>query len=298
MKRFVSPLVWLCLISAVALNALALADPTGIYADYRGKLPQGRPPIAAVFTAAEDGLYPWSEPPAPPAEKAPAAEPPVPPEIAPQEEAVPAAEPPAPSVAPPAFITVDPSYFDDALFLGNSFIEGFSLFAQVPDATYYFQRGLTVWTVLDKSFLTGPQGRQTLSQALAQQHFGKIYVQLGINELGDKTPEAFAAQYAVVVDALRAMQPDAVIYILAIFHTTQEKSEISRFKNETINECNAAIAQLADGTRVFFVDANPLFDDDTGALPAELSGDGVHLQAPYYVSWRDYLCRFGLAAQA
>lgn len=315
MKRFSSPLIWLCLVCALALSALALADPSGIYGEYRAKLPPGRPAIAAVFTAAEHGVYPWSKPKAPP-------EPPAddPPAVKPPEDTPPAVEPPvpdqpdppvdpAPTVPPepvqpepappekPEFITVDKSYFDDALFLGDSHIEGFSLFAGVPNATYYFQRGLTVWSVLTKDFVDGPRGKQTLSQALADQQFGKIYVLLGINELGDDTAEVFAEQYGVVINVLRELQPDAVIYIQAIFHTTQEKSETSRFKNEIINERNEAIAQLADGEHVFFVDCNPLFDDETGALPPELTGDGVHIQAPYYARWRDYLCNYGLAGK-
>lgn len=312
MKHFASPLIWLCLVCALVLSTLALSDPNGVYDEYRAKLPAGRPSIAAVFTAAEHGVYPWSKvktpdaPPAPPQDDAPETEPPVAddPTVEPPEDADPMPDDqpePPPEPTPPEkleFITVDKSYFDDALFLGDSHIEGFSLFAGVPNATYYFQRGLSVWSVLTKDFVEGPRGsKQTLAQALSDKQFGKIYILLGINELGDDTAEIFAEQYGVVINALRELQPDAVIYIHAIFHTTQEKSETSRFKNEIINERNDAIAQLADSIHVFYVDCNPLFDDETGALPEELTGDGVHIQAPYYARWRDYLLNFGLAGK-
>ena len=104
----------------------------------------------------------------------------------------------------------------------------------------------------------------------------------------------WAAQYKSLLDLVREKQPDAVIFIQSIFHTTQKKSDSSYFKNEVINERNAAIAQLADGKTIFYLDLNPLFDDENGALRADYSGDGVHVRAPYYVQWRDELYRFGV----
>ena len=45
---------------------------------------------------------------------------------------------------------------------------------------------------------------------------------------------------------------------------------------------------------VFYLDLNPVFDDESGALRADYSGDGVHVRAPYYTQWRDYLFQFGV----
>lgn len=52
----------LCFVSALALNAYAALDPTGVYQDYLEKLDAATPPVAAMATAAADGVYPWSEP--------------------------------------------------------------------------------------------------------------------------------------------------------------------------------------------------------------------------------------------
>ena len=134
----------------------------------------------------------------------------------------------------------------------------------------------------------------TLAEALGRRQFGKVYILLGINEIGAYTAADWAAQYKSLLDLVREKQPDAVIFIQSIFHTTQKKSDSSYFKNEVINERNAAIAQLADGKTIFYLDLNPLFDDENGALRADYSGDGVHVRAPYYVQWRDELYRFGV----
>ena len=129
--------------------------------------------------------------------------------------------------------------------------------------------------------LTGYTGQLSLGQAA---FFG----------IGAYTAADWAAQYKSLLDLVREKQPDAVIFIQSIFHTTQKKSDSSYFKNEVINERNAAIAQLADGKTIFYLDLNPLFDDENGALRADYSGDGVHVRAPYYVQWRDHLYQFGV----
>lgn len=324
MKRPFSPLVWLCCVSALALGALALFDPSGVYAGYIDSLGDGTPPIAAVFTAAQDGVYPWSgagsdvmlpggnsywpltetvtddEMRSSVGENEPFADSPA--VLTPSVEVVslsPSEDPVVQDLGPDAevshgseFIAVDKSWFDDALFIGDSYTEGLCDYGGMSNATFYYKRGLDIWSVMKKSFVNG---RMTVPQALSQHRFGKIYILLGINEIACGTAESYAAQYADVVSQLRELQPDALIYVQAIFHTTQKKSDTSNYNNDRINERNAAISTIADGEHVFFVDCNAVFDDATGALTSTYSGDGVHLKAPYYTMWRDYLLQFGRA---
>ena len=192
------------------------------------------------------------------------------------------------------FTTVDASYFDDALFLGDSHTDGFHDYAGLGNATYFTKNGLTVKDAVEKSFIELDGKKVTLAEALGTRQVGKVYILLGINEIGAYTAADWAAQYKSLLDLVREKQPDAVIFIQSIFHTTQKKSDSSYFKNEVINERNAAIAQLADGKTIFYLDLNPLFDDENGALRADYSGDGVHVRAPYYVQWRDHLYQFGV----
>ena len=82
----------LCFVSALALNAYAALDPTGVYQDYLEKLDAATPPVAAMATAAADGVYPWSEPKAP--------EPPPVPDPAPLPDPEPEPEPEEPDSPP------------------------------------------------------------------------------------------------------------------------------------------------------------------------------------------------------
>lgn len=95
---------------------------------------------------------------------------------------------------------------------------------------------------MEKSFIELDGKKVTLAEALGTRQFGKVYILLGINEIGAYTAADWAAQYKSLLDLVREKQPDAVIFIQSIFHTTQKKSDSSYFKNEVINERNAAIA--------------------------------------------------------
>lgn len=304
-SRSALPLLVLCALSAAVLNLYPLLDPLGTYAPYLAALEGATPPVAALAAAASDGVYPWSTPRA----DAPDAGDVLPPDTA---DTLDAAQPDdsadalldadsAPDAVPDepvaVFTTVGADYFDDALFLGDSHTDGFKDYAGLPNATYLCHNGLTVWSALEKSFQTA-NGKVTLDEALTQRQYGKIYIMLGINELGTGTAESWAEQYAVLLNDIRARQPDALIFLQAIFHTTQEKSETSYFKNETIDARNAELEKLADGEQVFYIDCNPVFDDETGALRADYSGDGVHVKAAHYVEWRDYLFTFGVVRDA
>ncbi len=130
----------------------------------------------------------------------------------------------------------------------------------------------------------------TIEEALNRQQFGKIYIMLGLNELGSGTSETFAENYGKVVNRIRELQPDAQIYIQGIMHVTAAKSSKDKvFKNDTINERNAAIAELADNQHVFYINMNEATDDEEGALTQDLSFDNVHLKAKSYALWYDYL---------
>ena len=195
------------------------------------------------------------------------------------------------TAAQPQFVTADMSYFDDACFVGDSFTQGLSIYSKNPGADYYYCVGVSTGNALSKDFTLPGGGEGKLIDALAGKQYKKVYIMLGINEMSNGDPAAFAQRYAGILQQIRAVQPNATIFIQSILHTTPEKSASSNFKNEYINRYNEAIKGLADNSTVYYIDVNPIFDDGTGAMNAEMSGEGVHLKAQYYIPWRDFLLR-------
>ena len=190
------------------------------------------------------------------------------------------------------FQTVDATYFKDALFLGDSRTVGLSMY--VPElnaqATFYARTSLTAAHALEQRFVGTPLGTVTVLQALQQTSFRKIYIALGVNELGSGTTEGFVQNYARMIEEIRALQPDAIIYISSMMHVSEAKdNEGGYVNNAVINERNNALSQLADNDTVFYIDMNEATDDASGVLQADLTFDGVHLKAVSYDLWYRFL---------
>lgn len=184
------------------------------------------------------------------------------------------------------------SYFKDAAFLGDSRTLGISDYAGLEDADFYCDSGMMIFKILEPEGVTYQKtgDKVDLSQVLQEKQYGKIYIMLGMNELGYGNTQMYFEQYHKVVDQIREWQPEAIIYIMANLHVSEAKNNTeTEFNNININDKNVASARLANGSNIFYLDANPLFTDENGFLKAELSFDGVHLYAQHYDVWRQFL---------
>ena len=184
------------------------------------------------------------------------------------------------------------SYFNDAIFIGDSRTLGISDYAGLDEADFYCDSGMTILKLLDAGGVTYQKTgkKEDLNQVLQQKQYGKVYIMLGMNDLGYGNTEMYLERYRKIVDQIREWQPNAIIYIMANLHVSREKNNPeTEFNNININDKNAASALLANGTDIFYLDANPLFTDSEGFLNTELSFDGVHLYAQHYDAWREFL---------
>lgn len=189
--------------------------------------------------------------------------------------------------------TVDDSYFDDAVFIGDSRTVGMYEYGGLEEtSTFYASTGLTIYKMFDSAIVSVPGQKKkiTVEEALSEKQFARIYLMIGINEMGTGTVESFMKAYSEAVQHLRELQPDAVIYLQAIMKVTTKRSEQGDYiNNEGIEARNAEIAKLADNQKIFFLDVNPEICDETGGMVASYTYDGVHLKAQYIPIWLDYL---------
>lgn len=181
---------------------------------------------------------------------------------------------------------VDEDYFADALFIGDSRTDGLRLFSPVGKASYFCKTGLNIIKLMSSD--TVVDGK-TLRQLLSSKKFGKIYIELGVNE-GDYNTPRWLKIYADAVNEIRELQPDAIICIQAIMYVTEEYGiEWKYCKKENLDEKNEGLKELCDDEYVFYIDVNEAVVDDSGHLNPEYTGDGMHLKAKYYYLWRDYI---------
>lgn len=190
------------------------------------------------------------------------------------------------------FETVTEDYFDDALFIGDSRTVGLRDYTDLAEhADFYCETSLTIYKVLEESF----KGKGTILEALSKKNYGKIYLMVGINELGRGTTEDFMAKYTEVVDTLHELCPDAKIMIQGIMHVSEKKSSSDAiFNNSNINARNNAIATLADNVHFFYIDMNEAVCDENGNLNAEYTHDQIHLLGMYNDLWKQFLLEHGV----
>lgn len=195
------------------------------------------------------------------------------------------------------FQKVEESYFDDALFIGDSRTVGLSEYSGLTNATFYAKTSLTIYDFYDKKFIPveGEKEKITLDEALQLKQYGKIYVMFGINEMGRGTPQNFGAEYLKVLTRIRELQPDAILFVEGIMHVTAAKSESDPiYNNNNISMRNALLATVDNHHDVFYIDMNEAVCDGHGDLKAEYTFDDIHLKASYYSLWREFLLQHGI----
>ncbi|MCR5098509.1 MAG: hypothetical protein K6B14_06130 [Lachnospiraceae bacterium] len=189
----------------------------------------------------------------------------------------------------------DDSYFDDALFVGDSRTAGLADYGKLTShASYFATESLTVYDIMEvKLNLRTPDGEEgaaTLQDVLKNHSYKKVYFCIGINELGNVGTLKFYNKYTEVIQTIRDLQPNAVIYVQGIMHENKKMSSSDPvFNNKNVLEKNKAIATLANGHDIFYLDMNEAVCDEDGNLKDEYTNDGIHLKAADYVLWEDWL---------
>ena len=193
------------------------------------------------------------------------------------------------------FREVDDFYFSDAIFIGDSRTDGLYDYGGFKGkSTFLAKESISVYTMYDRKLDFHTPGAQdqslTILEALMTRQYRKVYLSVGVNELGIPDTKEFYQRYREAVAVIRQLQPDAIIYIEGIMHVTESKAKSDgAFNNVNIVQRNTAIATLANGHDIFYIDMNSAVCDENGNLRTELTADGVHLKGSAYSLWHDFL---------
>ena len=173
------------------------------------------PPAAAGVTSS---AQPKAEPSAPVTE----------PSAAPSQS--PAAEPtptPTPAASPAAVFDftqpvpesepVEMDYFSDALFIGDSRTDGLQIYSGIKGADFYCYKGLNIFDMSKRQVVEMNGGKYTVVEALKKgPQYKKIYISLGINELGWNGTDTFRRQSAKLIERIQTDHPEAVLVLQSI----------------------------------------------------------------------------------
>ena len=184
---------------------------------------------------------------------------------------------------------VDDGYFADAVFIGDSRTQGLRLYSGLKDTNWLCSVGLTVETAATEKFSVA-DGKYTALDALGVLKPGKVYIMLGLNELGWKSADIFIEKYAAIIDAALAANPDCLVYVQSILPVSAAKDAGGTWcNNANVNARNERLKELAEEKGVYYLDVASAFRGEDGCLPAGDTPDGIHLTPGLCVSWLDYL---------
>lgn len=185
---------------------------------------------------------------------------------------------------------VDNSYFDDAVFIGDSRTEGLILYTGLSNAASYTHKGLMVNTVFTEPVVNKNGEKIPVIEALRKTDFKKVYIMFGINETGWPYNQEFKEEYGKLIDEIKSINPRAIIYVQQIIPVTDQLSATHRYvKNGKIREFNKLIRLLAEEKEVYYIDTASAVAMANGSLPEEAAIDGIHLNLKYCKKWLEYL---------
>ena len=185
---------------------------------------------------------------------------------------------------------LDYQIFDNCAFIGNSTLHGLYQFGIITHGSFFTKVGLNVLSVYEKPTDTGTV---PIIDELNSGNYDAVILLFGQNELGWPSADSFINKYSQLLTDVWARQPDAEIFIMAMPPVSKKVSDTSSngVTNENINLFNSKLQQLAAQRNCKFIPAPDTLKDASGALPADASSDGIHLNMKYSRLWAEHICR-------
>ena len=191
---------------------------------------------------------------------------------------------------------VELSYFDTAVFLGDSLTQGMQIYdTGLPNAHYCAYRGVGPNAVVNGTTCTRVDGVQEIPlEALVSYAPKSVYILLGTNVLTQDTDYSnFLNYYGLMLDRIHQLLPEADIYVQSITPVRPEVSADPQHAGmyaERFIRVNNDLAALAVEKGCYFLDLWEVLADENGDLKAEYAQpDGYHLLPQGYTAWVSYL---------
>lgn len=177
-------------------------------------------------------------------------------------------------------VPVDSSYFADTAFVVNSVSRGLDLYdydVLLHKADFYGGEELSIYDTMD------------CIREMEGKTYGKIYLGLGIEEIGDDI-EDIQASYESVLAQLRTFAPESIVVLMSMPPVSEYKSNNDEYCNrELVVEYNEMLLKLAETWDVWYLDVYTVLANDEGYLPSEVNEDGIHFTPAHYAAWFERL---------
>jgi lysophospholipase L1-like esterase len=234
------------------------------------------------------------------------------PEPEPEPEPIPEPEhEPIISVGVPESARAEDSYFDDAVFIGDSVTVRLDWYVREkrqkePDllgksqflaaVSYGYINALKPISD-DVPHLTYQGEAMSVADAVAATGAKKLYIMLGLNDISGGRYDATLELLSNVVSRIQGVNPDAEFYFQSIT-PRMENSQTTKLTNDIIRGYNEKLLKHCEDNGYYFIDVYSVLCDENGNLPAEYCSDpispggtgmGIHFTNEACEKWIEYL---------
>ena len=186
-----------------------------------------------------------------------------------------------PIMSAPTYETVDSSFFDDAVFVGDSISLklSYDTTGRLGNAQFLVQGSYGVGNAIYDVLPTTYRGNTytNLEDAIAATGAKKLFIMMGMNDIGLYGIDGTIENWKTLLDLIRGACPGIEVYIQSMtpVWTGGEKGGLT---NPNINEYNNKLRAFAAENGCHFIDVAPYMRDATGGLATSFCSDQyVHL---------------------
>ena len=199
---------------------------------------------------------------------------------------------------------VPSSYFDDAVFVGDSVSLGLSYYEAAADVLGKAQfltagslgSGNALQAVTEKSVHPRYNGQKMkVEKAIAACGAKKVYIMLGMNDIGAYGVEKSAENFRTLCKKILAESPFVKIFVESVTPRVNQGGKVDNAKlnNKNITKYNEALAAICAEEDWYFVNVAETMFDDNGYLKraycSDPDGMGMHFSYDGCKAWVDYL---------
>lgn len=199
-------------------------------------------------------------------------------------------DPDYPVKAPPAEEKVGSSFFDDAVFIGDSVTLKLSYYAassgELGKATFLTRGSYGVNHAVTDSMLLNYQGKDMkVEDAVKATGAKKVFIMLGMNDIAlygiDKTIE----NWKTLIDRIESTCPNVKIYVQSMT-PIWTGGEVGGLTNENMDAYNERLQTAVTEEGCYFINVAPYMKDATGGLATLYCSDSfVHVTDEGSAAW-------------
>lgn len=188
---------------------------------------------------------------------------------------------------------VELSYFDDVVFIGDSRTEGLVLYGGIPNLNGFCYKGLSIDKLdsLYEIYVPGHGSGYSCFEAIEMTKYDSYYCMFGVNELGWVYLDVFIDYFNELIDKIKEVNPDAIIYVQSVLPVSEYESSTSEvYTQDRVKQLNNMLIDMCKTRKdVIYLDTAASVTGEDGFLPSEAATDGIHCNADYCKRMLQYI---------